>query len=370
MAIQVIKKDNKIEKKTIDGIHYTHFLLRYYIDGKPKKERKWFRNKEEANAYIFKRKNQIIDDDGIENLTWGQGWDIYKNHPDQEVQSDNNMNDKKVAIDYIKTLFEGLSIEATTKKHIVRFMEYLESKELSGRTINKHVGHLKCIARWLEAHEKIDGILFERVPKIKHIPKEKDPFTPEELPQYLGALNEFAKPLAVMLALTGARVSSIANIKESDIMNDVVNITEKGKLGGVKSVLILSEEMDSVIKKAINLKAQCKIDNEYIFVNHRGNKWTAKAFHRSCTAAWEKAELPYRTPHCFRHTFGTEAGRSEFNTRMIQAGMGHKDERSAKPYTHLNAQDRHKVGEAVRGRIVPHIKKYIESMPKTCPKES
>jgi integrase len=58
------------------------------------------------------------------------------------------------------------------------------------------------------------------------------------------------------------------------------------------------------------------------------------------TAKWGKAAgVPQRTPHRFRHTFGTELLRKTKNLRLVQEAMGHADIQSTVVYTQVAASE-------------------------------
>ncbi len=144
-----------------------------------------------------------------------------------------------------------------------------------------------------------------------------------------------------MLYATGLRVSELVGLKRIDINFDecLLRVLGKGKKERIvpfhqKSRHVLLEYLQEARFKFLK-------ENEYIFLNARGNHITTRAIEMIVRDVYRDlmASDKHVYPHLFRHSFATHLLQRGANLRIIQELLGHSSLATTEKYTSLNYED-------------------------------
>ena len=113
------------------------------------------------------------------------------------------------------------------------------------------------------------------------------------------------KALIEFLYSTGARVSEVASIKIQDFENNLQTVKTRGKRKKDR-ILFLGKASQETMKNYLEYKKNMNINNNYIFVNSRGEKISIKGIQYIIKQRGKENNMQGITPHRFRHTFATD----------------------------------------------------------------
>jgi len=229
-----------------------------------------------------------------------------------------------------------------------------------GLTVRARSARYRSLARFARSQGLLDAIPFDYAPTLPQKSLERRPFPPELLPVYLEAMDAAARPLWLMLALTGERLTAIASLQHKDVTEDDFSVTIKG---GDRRTILLTPPTRSVIQQAGEYAKANGFKSDYVFLNQRGRPWTADWMAHYLKKMWkrelEPKGVPYFTAHTLRHMVGDTAGALNFQRDMIQAALGHKSSQTADHYVHPEAKRARKVHTAVHATVMQHIGRFL-----------
>ena len=182
----------------------------------------------------------------------------------------------------------------------------------------------------LSSNPKLDKKLpkflyYEELEQILNIPDKKTP---------LGQRDALVLEL---LYSTGIRVSELVNIKIKDINRSNRTIKILGKGNKERYVLYgkyFDDILDLYLKDGrLNLLNN---NNEYLILNHLGNKITDRGIREIINRIIKKGQLEFNiSPHVFRHTFATHMLENGAELRCVQELLGHENLSTTEIYTHV-----------------------------------
>lgn len=229
-------------------------------------------------------------------------------------------------------------------EHLLRYTESLYQKNLSSRTIARHLSALRSFFRYLLAEEKIplDPTGHLSSPKQwANLPK----FLNREQVERLIAAPDGAKPSGLrdramleLLYATGIRVTELIQLRMAslDAASGLIRVTGKGNKQRIVPVnrAAIERIQEYVAKgRAALLKSQ---SSPYLFVTSRGGAMTRQAFWNSVKVNGKRVGIFHHlSPHVLRHTFATHLLEGGADLRSVQAMLGHEDLSTTEIYTHL-----------------------------------
>lgn len=157
----------------------------------------------------------------------------------------------------------------------------------------------------------------------------------------------------------GLRSTAICNLSPASIDDKVLVAVDKGE---VTRRIPIDALLKEILDAALEFRGTLDAPADRIFVNKAGLAWNRMSLLRAAQRAWESAGLERKKIHEFRHTLGTLASRS-FNQRMVQAAMGHRDEKSASVYFHPDEE----MAAEVRQKVITELSQKIVKEGETCP---
>ena len=145
-----------------------------------------------------------------------------------------------------------------------------------------------------------------------------------------------------MLLCTGCRVNELINIKLNDIDINLREIKVLGKGNKERIVYLGSYAIDS-LNNYLNIRKNIlkdKQDNNYLFLNHLGNKLTTRGIREIIDNILKKASINLKiTPHTFRHSFATMMLKEGCDLKSVQELLGHVSLSTTSIYTHITNEE-------------------------------
>lgn len=166
----------------------------------------------------------------------------------------------------------------------------------------------------------------------------------EEIQLILNSFDEsddksyFDRLLIQLIFVSGARVSEVCNlnIKQVNTTHKILRIIGKGNKERI--VLIdndTAERLDYYYSN-IRLRWLKGKDNNYFFINKRGNKVNRQYIFKIIKQKQQQLNIKKDiSPHTFRHSFATHLLDSDVDLRSVQELLGHSDISTTQIYTHI-----------------------------------
>lgn len=251
----------------------------------------------------------------------------------------NKQRDFKSIIEYrLLPYFRDMSFHHITGVTIQQFVATLKHLEgpnkgqpLSRSTMVNTLQIFKTV--WDDAVIEHRWIIFDPLEGIKkHLPKKKkkkvDVFRFADWELLLSCMEEYYRPVAKLMVLTGLMASEIAglkphHIKDGDlyIEESIVKKVEKGDLKNsyrersIPITAAIGEILDQAVRNA---------RNGYLFTMVDGKNFSAELFHRRVwVKAMKESQIPYRKPYTTRHTFAAWALTIGTDPNRLVDLMGH-----------------------------------------------
>jgi integrase/recombinase XerD len=227
---------------------------------------------------------------------------------------------------------------------LVRYLNSLYGKDLSSRSIARHLSAVRSFYHFLLSEGQISGDPTEHLSSPKQwstIPK----FLNREQIEKLIAAPDSSKPSGLrdramfeLLYATGIRVSELIGLRTSwlDAGMGLIRVTGKGNKQRIipvhREALVaiqcyLSEGRPALLKGRTS---------PHLFVTARGGAMTRQAFWASIKLNGKKAGIFHNlSPHVLRHTFATHLLEGGADLRSVQTMLGHADLSTTEIYTHV-----------------------------------
>jgi site-specific recombinase XerD len=220
---------------------------------------------------------------------------------------------------------------------------FLDSRELSPRTRYGWCSNLHRVFDWAVRHELLD-----RDPTVRVIRPKTDRLYPRPISDHDLAEAIQRAPSSTMRAwlllgsLAGLRVSEIAGLKRSDILEADMLLRIFGK--GRKERIV---PMHDAVLEALHAYGIPRFGP--VFVRPHGPAYTSSMVSRWIGAYLESIEID-ATAHQLRHWFGTNTYRECRDLRTVQELLGHSSPSTTAVYTALSPE---RAREAVDALAMP-----------------
>lgn len=228
---------------------------------------------------------------------------------------------------------------------LITYLNHLYKKDLSSRTIARHLSAVRSLFRFLLTEGLIVSDPTEHLTSPKQwstIPK----FLNREQVDKLVAAPDAAKSSGIrdqamleVLYATGIRVSELIQLRTSnvDLKRGLIRVTGKGNKQRTvpvhaEAVRAIEHYQDGGARAAL-LKGK---PSPYLFITARGGPMTRQAFWASIKINGKKAGIFHNlSPHVLRHTFATHLLEGGADLRSVQTMLGHSDLSTTEIYTHV-----------------------------------
>lgn len=261
--------------------------------------------------------------------------------------SDNTIINYEIDIDmYEKFLkINNKKINNIFYKDVLDFISYIKNNHKS-TSINRCLSTLRSYYNYLLKENIVKSNPFKLVNGMKKEKKLPEYFKYDEyvdlvnsidLNTNLGIRN---RCIFEVLLCTGCRCNELVNIKLSDIDLSNREIKVLGKGNKERIVYLGSYAIDS-LKLYLSIRNELtKKDNNYLFVNHLGNKLTTRGIRDIIDKILFKSSLDLKiTPHTFRHSFATMLLNEGCDLKSVQELLGHASLSTTSIYTHVSNEE-------------------------------
>ena len=194
--------------------------------------------------------------------------------------------------------------------------------------------------------------------KVRH--SEKEVFTEEEIRKIISYIsqNEKIRELGILLAInTGLRVGELSALKTFDVNlksryihvqrsevkyksedgKNIIGIKEFPKTDAGDRYLLLNDDAYIAVKKIIKLNPF----GEFLFQDEcTGKRISENGFNHKLRRICEAVQIPVRSMHKLRKTYGTALLDGKVDESLIMEQMGHADIKTTKQYYYYSNKSR------------------------------
>jgi len=239
-----------------------------------------------------------------------------------------------------------LSFKNVEYKDILEFVNYLKDSYKS-TSINRILSSLRTYYNYLLKNNLVKSNPFNVINSLKKEKKLPEYFKYNEYIELIDSIdvsNNLGirnKCLFEILLCTGCRVNELVNIKLNDIDINLREIKVLGKGKKERIVYIGSYAIDS-LKEYLNIRDFLlkNKNNNYLFLNHLGNKLTTRGIRDIIDKILLNSSLKLKiTPHTFRHSFATMLLKEGCDLKSVQELLGHVSLSTTSIYTHITNEE-------------------------------
>ncbi len=244
----------------------------------------------------------------------------------------------RLDLEDFKNFLGETALEKVDYLALRKYLALLKEKNLSNRSVNRHLSTLRSFFRFLnrEGLIKTNPILSLSSPKQeKHLPQF---LTEEEVTRLIEAViprNERGlRDRAVIETFysTGIRISELAGLSRDDIdfIGGVVKVMGKGKK---ERIVPIGDKAISAIRDYLEKR---KKDSASVFLNKSGRRITTRGIRNIVGKYIRLAGIKQGvSPHTLRHSFATHLLNRGADLRSVQELLGHANLSTTQIYTHL-----------------------------------
>lgn len=241
---------------------------------------------------------------------------------------------KKECIDYEKIEYSDTRL----------YLMYLkDARGDNNSSINRKLSSLRGFYKYLVNKNVIENNVFALLngqKKSKKLPRYFEYNELEELfkvPDTSKATGQRDLLILEMLYATGVRVGELVNIKLKDINKSDRKILIFGK-GSKERNVEYGEYCEDILNKYIKegRPSLLKKENEYLFLNHLGDKLTERGVRYILNDLIKKTTITKNiSPHMLRHSFATHLLNEGCDLLSVQKLLGHESISATQVYTHV-----------------------------------
>lgn len=229
--------------------------------------------------------------------------------------------------------FGAMQPRQITPAIIENYKQLCLGKDLSKRTINKHLSILSSIIKWAVTMDYCQPLAF----KIALFPSKQTkaapvrPLTKRQVDAIFKEIEPEYKLLFLLMSDMGLRRNEAMNLTAGDVNESHKIVTVKGKGSKYRTIPWTTTRLEEELLKALE-----KHHTGHLIVNNS----TGKPFYsirKALIRAAKKAEIDRDIDHhLLRHTFLTLAAEKGISPHALQQIAGHSSiETTNKIYTHV-----------------------------------
>lgn len=238
---------------------------------------------------------------------------------------------------YILNYFDSANIHYVSQLNntvLIEYINFLKGSKYKTSTINKLLGAIKTLIKYLEELEMINPVnlrvkkLKEETPKIETIDISTLQLVLNELEKNHSKQHQLIFQLFIA---TGIRRTELIHIKRKniDFENNTIYL-DRTKTGATRYIYF-----DNLIKELIKYEIHYKPANEYLFVNHEGNQLSTSAIDSLFLRIKKELNIEVLSPHKIRHTYATIILKQTKDIEQVRLLLGHSTYNMTKRYIHL-----------------------------------
>ena len=262
--------------------------------------------------------------------------------------SDNTIINYEIDIDrYINYLkLNKIDIFKIEYKNVLDYISYLKKNHKS-TSINRSISSIRTYYNYLIKNNYTNSNPFKIVNGMKKEKKLPEYFKYNEYVELVNSIDINTnlgirnKCIFEVLLCTGCRCNELVNIKLDDINLKEKEIKVLGK-GNKERIVYLGSYAIESIEKYLSIRNEIlgKKDNNYLFINHLGNKLTTRGIRDIIDKILLKSSNNMKiTPHTYRHSFATMLLNEGCDLKSVQELLGHVSLSTTSIYTHVSNEE-------------------------------
>ncbi|MGB2557786.1 tyrosine-type recombinase/integrase [Cellulosimicrobium cellulans] len=260
-----------------------------------------------------------------------------------------------------------LPIDAVTPASIARWVNALEARGMSGKTIANHHGFLSAAFKSAVRAGLIPANPCEgtRIPKTER--QEMVFLTHDEFTILLSHIRPDAQPMVACMPATGLRFGEITalQVRDIDLEHGSLTVSRSWKYTE-NSEMVLGAPKTKRSRRTIYVPGQVvdilrdacagKTPEAFVFTNQAGSPWTRSRFHEGVWQPAVRAAQPQlrKKPrvHDMRHTCAAWLLRAGASMYTVQKYLGHESySTTANVYAHMEPAEMRRAADAMTAAI-------------------
>lgn len=196
----------------------------------------------------------------------------------------------------------------------------------SGTTVAKCVKRVKAVIRKLYAHERIKRNVSDALKVPRGTPKRRRAMTAEEFHALFEAAPKWYKPILLFMRLTGARPSSVAYLRWSDVNFSTAAVYLSSKKGGVDNLKKINIPMYDDLWNLMGLiknESPHVRASDAVFLDRRGIGVSASVISTTGSRLIKECGLDGVVLYGLRHALAVDMVRAGVNLEVIRQSLGH-----------------------------------------------
>lgn len=247
-------------------------------------------------------------------------------------------------INYLK--LNKIDIFKIEYKNVLDYISYLKKNHKS-TSINRSISSIRTYYNYLIKNNYTNSNPFKIINGMKKEKKLPEYFKYNEYVKLVNSIDINSnlgirnKCIFEVLLCTGCRCNELVNIKLDDINLNEKEIKVLGK-GNKERIVYLGSYAIESIEKYLSIRNEIlgKKDNNYLFINHLGDKLTTRGIRDIIDKILLKSSNNMKiTPHTFRHSFATMLLNEGCDLKSVQELLGHVSLSTTSIYTHVSNEE-------------------------------
>jgi integrase/recombinase XerC len=241
-------------------------------------------------------------------------------------------------------LNDGADISCVDEVSIRAYVGWLYGKKNSRKSISRKLASIRTFFEFLMR----EGVVRKNSAKLVPTPRgEKklpafltvdEAFKLIETAETKGILGLRDRAMLELLYSSGIRVSELVgiNLINVNLTSSLVKVLGKGSK---ERIVPLGSKAQEAIRQFIEKRHELHPKGDFLFVNSRGGRLTARSVGRIVKKYSIISGIPKNvSPHVLRHTFATHLLGSGADLRAIQEMLGHSSLSTTQRYTHTSIE--------------------------------
>lgn len=243
-----------------------------------------------------------------------------------------------------------------TEQDYINFVKFLKSKNLAHNTIVTYTKHLRVIWQWMIEKKYTEKNIIGSLKREKKTARTIPDTDLKMLFNYFYSKNKLHYYTIRILYFTGFRISTLIQLKVSDIDFTGGYIYYRNVKADKNSIFPLFHELEQELKKMIK-ELKLKPDDKLVPYTHRQS---LVFFKRAFGTGKDKLDMKY-TIHQLRKTLASTLVNSDISMYAAQILLDHSDIKTTNEY-YVNAR-MEKIKEDINRRV-----KFVKGASKTVKK--
>jgi integrase/recombinase XerD len=227
---------------------------------------------------------------------------------------------------------------------LVKYVNQLYSKSLSGRSIARHLSSVRSFFSFLVTEDEIQDDPTQHLASPKQWTTIPRFLNRDQIERLLAAPDETKatglrdRAMLELLYATGIRVSELVHLQLSNVDMGLGLLRVTGK-GNKQRIVPVHGAALATVWRYIEAARPALLKGKRascLFVTARGGGMTRQAFWATIKINGRKAGIFHHlSPHVLRHTFATHLLEGGADLRSLQEMLGHADLATTEIYTHV-----------------------------------